>query len=118
MNQELTLTKKLHENYAVISTSGYINNTGGEIIAEECYKLIDDGISNIILDLKNTGVVNSIGISILIEIIEKLDEVEGKLVFINLQPSIEKTFTIMGLFQFCQKAENLTSAVELLNGAN
>ena len=54
--------------------------------------------------------VNSIGISFLIEIIEKLNDNGGKLVFINLDATIEKTFTIMGLFHFAEKADNLEEA--------
>ena len=44
--------------------------------------------------------VNSIGVSILIEIIEKLQEVDGKLGYYNLAPIVEKTFTIMGLTKY------------------
>ncbi len=110
MGAELTLTSEQKGSYAIISTTGYINNTGGDKIADECYRLIDEGIANFILNLEGSKVVNSIGISILIEIIEKLNEVEGQLVFSNLDPSIEKTFTIMGLFQFAGKADTVEAA--------
>jgi anti-anti-sigma regulatory factor len=45
--------------------------------------------------------------------IEKLNETNGKLVFTNLDPTIEKTFTIMGLFQFAEKANNVDEALKL-----
>lgn len=95
----------------VIETFGYLNNDGGEIIAKECYKHIESGIKTIILDLKETKVVNSMGISVLIEIIDNLNQVNGKLVFINLDAAIEKTFSIMGLFQFSLKANTLQEAL-------
>ena len=41
-----------------------------------------------IKDLENSKVVNSIGVSILIEIIEKLQEVDGKLGYYNLAPIV------------------------------
>ena len=44
--------------------------------------------------------VNSIGVSILIEIIEKLQDSDGKLGYYNLAPIVEKTFTIMGLTKY------------------
>ena len=56
--------------------------------------------------------VNSIGVSCLIEIVEKLIQVDGKLIFTNLNPSIEKTFDLMGLFEFAEKADTLDSALE------
>ncbi len=71
------------------------------------------GIKNYILNLEESKIVNSIGISFLIEMIEKLNETNGKLVFTNLDPTIEKTFTIMGLFQFAEKANNVDEALKL-----
>jgi anti-anti-sigma factor len=84
----------------VVFTEGYINNQGGEEIAKVAYELIDDGVKILLLNLQGTKIVNSIGISILIEIIEKMIEIEGKLAFCNLTPTIEKTFHIMGLAQY------------------
>jgi len=57
--------------------------------------------------MEGSKVVNSIGISFLIEIIEKLNEKGGILYFSNLDPSVEKTFTIMGLFQFAEKVSSV-----------
>jgi anti-anti-sigma factor len=85
---------------AVIYTDGYINNQGGEAIAELAYSLIDRGKTRLLLNLAGTKIVNSIGISILIEIIEKMLEIDGKLAFCQLTPTIEKTFNIMGLAQY------------------
>ena len=38
--------------------------------------------------------------SILIEIIEKLEDIGGKLGYYNLAPIVEKTFNIMGLSKY------------------
>lgn len=107
--EEFSLTSSIKNNHLVIQTNGYINVTGGEKIAEEAYKHIDDGITNLVLDLENSRVVNSVGISILLEIIEKLEEVEGKLYLMNLTPTIEKTFKIMGIFKYAEKIDSLES---------
>ena len=85
---------------AVIYTDGYINNQGGEEIARVAYELIDEGYTSLLLNLAKTKIVNSIGISILIEIIEKMVEIGGKLSFCDLTPTIEKTLHIMGLAQY------------------
>ena len=63
------------------------------------------------MNLEKSKVVNSIGISHLIEVIEKLNQDNGKLIFTNLDPTIEKTFTIMGLFQFAEKADTVEAAL-------
>ncbi len=110
MSTEFNLTSQLHDKTLVIKTEGYINNTGGEKIVNEFEKHSD--INKLILNLENSKVVNSIGISHLIEVIERLNQTSGKLVFTNLDPTIEKTFTIMGLFQFAEKADTVESALK------
>ena len=99
---------------AVIYTDGYINNQGGEEIARVAYELMGEGHKSLLLNLAGTKIVNSIGISILIEIIEKMLEAEGKLAFCNLTPTIDKTFHIMGLAQFTQIFADEESAVQAL----
>jgi anti-anti-sigma factor len=100
MTDSLNLTVDRRDGLAVIYTEGYINNQGGEEIARAAYKLIDEGFKVLLLNLAGTKIVNSIGISILIEIIEKMIEIEGKLGFCCLTPTIDKTFHIMGLAQY------------------
>ena len=97
---EFTLNKRIEGDLVIIETSGYLNNIGGEKISEECYKEIENGKKLFLLNLENSKVVNSIGVSILIEIIEKLQDVDGKLGYYNLAPIVEKTFNIMGLSKY------------------
>jgi len=100
MTESLNLTVDRRDGLAVIYTEGYINNQGGEEIARAAYKLLDEGFKFLLLNLAGTKIVNSIGISILIEIIEKMIEIDGKLGFCCLTPTIDKTFHIMGLAQY------------------
>jgi anti-anti-sigma factor len=85
---------------AVLSTDGYINNQGGEEIARQAYAQLESGAKSLVLNLEKTRIVNSIGISILIEVLEKVMDRKGKLVFCGLTPTIDKTFRIMGLAQY------------------
>lgn len=111
MGSDFKMATQLIDQTLVIKTDGYINHTGGEKIVEEFSKHLN--INRLILSLENSKVVNSIGISHLIEIIEKLNQVNGKLIFTNLDPTIEKTFSIMGLFQFAAKADSIEAAMEV-----
>ena len=97
---EFTLNKKTEGCIVIIETNGYLNNVGGEKISEECYKEIENGKKLFLLNLEKSKVVNSIGVSILIEIIEKLEDIDGKLGYYNLAPIVEKTFNIMGLSKY------------------
>src|SRR5690554_2111572 len=110
MSAEFNLISELYDKVLVLKTEGYINNTGGEKIAGEFSKY--SGIEKVILDLEKSKVINSIGISYLIEVIEKLSQINGKMVFTNLDPAIEKTFKIMGIFQFAEKAGSVDEALK------
>ena len=84
----------------LIAASGYINNEGGQAIADAASDLIGQGHTKLLIDLDGTRIINSIGVSILLEIMEKLLERNGSLAFCNLTPTISKTFEIMGLVQY------------------
>src|SRR5687767_3306876 len=85
---------------AILYTKGYINNVGGEEIANRAYELMDGGVRALLLNPRDTKIVNSIGISILIEIIEKMIDNGGRIGFCCLTPVIHKTFQIMGLANY------------------
>ena len=112
MSSEFNLKSEKIDDVLVLTTAGYINNVGGEKIAEEFEKHFSGGTVKIVINIAESNVVNSIGISYLIEIIEKLNDANGKLIFTNMEPAIEKTLTIMGLFNFAGKATTVEEATK------
>ena len=100
MTEELRVAVERRPSGAILYTKGYINNVGGEEIANRAYELMDDNVRTLLLNLKETKIVNSIGISILIEIIEKMIDRGGRIGFCCLTPVIHKTFQIMGLANY------------------
>ena len=97
---DFQVTVKEVDSVVVIATDGYLNNIGGEKISEVCDEHMDKGKIKFLINLEKSTVVNSIGVSILIEIIEKLQGVDGKLAYCNLASIVEKTFNIMGLTKY------------------
>ena len=84
----------------VVTTNGYLNNYGGEKVASVCLQKISEGKRKFLVNVENTPMVNSIGVSILIEVIEELQGTNGKIAFCNTAPIVEKTFNIMGLTKY------------------
>jgi len=113
MKTESVPNSQLVDDCLIIRTPEYVNKESGENIVEEFNKHFDQGIKRLVIDMVDSSVVNSIGISFLIEILEKLNDVDGKMVFCNLDPSIEKTLKIMGLFNFAATAETVETAVKV-----
>jgi len=115
MSDQFSLETEVHDETLVLKTSGYINRDAGEKIAEYAYEQIDNGVNNIIIDFEDTQIINSIGISILIEIIEKLETTGGKMYFTEMSSTIEKTLRIMGLFQYAEPAEDTSELLGQLS---
>lgn len=114
MNQEFNLTSEMRGNRLVIATSGYVNNVGGEAIANEFNRHFDHGVKEVVVNLAQSKVVNSIGMSFLLEILEKVQDAGGKLVFTNLDPAVDKMLTIMGIFNLAGKASTVDEAMKSL----
>lgn len=112
MSTDFNIISEIHNDILVMKTNGYINNIAGEIIMGEFSKNFGDRINKVVMDLEKSKVVNSIGISYLIDIIEKLNQSNSKLILTNLEPTIEKTFNTMGIFQFAEKADSVDSALK------
>lgn len=91
---------RTEQKHAVIETAGYLNDALGEQLAEKARGLIQDGYTQLVINLEKTTLINSIGISILIEIIEALDERDGKLNFCGLSATQERTFRMMALAKY------------------
>jgi stage II sporulation protein AA (anti-sigma F factor antagonist) len=115
MEHEFTLQAELRGDCLVMATSGYVNNKGGEAIAQEFSKHFEKGIKRVVINLAQSKVVNSIGMSFLIEIIERLEEAGGKLIFTNLDPGVDKMLSIMGLFNFAGKEKTVDDALKSLS---
>lgn len=110
MGSAFNLTSELKDKTLILKTEGYLNNIGGERIVKEISGQMNNDISKVIIDLAKTKVVNSIGISFLIEVIEQINHNNGKLFFANLDPTIEKTFKIMGIFEYAEKTDSTDAA--------
>ena len=102
MSESCKVSSERRGDVAILWTDGYINNQGGEEIAKEAYSRLEEGARALVLNLEKTRIVNSIGISILIEVLEKVMDRKGKLAFCGLTPTIDKTFRIMGLAQYAE----------------
>lgn len=88
------------EDVAIFQTSGYINNIGGEKIESRCADVIREGYRKFIVNFEDSPIINSIGISILIGLIDRVKRAEGAVFFSNLTGPNLEVFEFMGLTKF------------------
>ena len=115
MTESLNITVDRREGLAVIYTEGYINNQGGEEIAKAAYKLLDEGFKTLLPSTwrgRRSSTRSASRFSSRSS--KKMIEIDGKLGFCCLTPTIEKTFHIMGLAQYAPIFSDEAAAVSQL----
>ena len=115
MAERAEIQVRREEGIAVIKPPGYINKDGGEQVAAICDGLIGEGVIKLVLNLEQCTMVNSVGISYLIEVLEKVTELGGKLAFNSAVPTVGKTLQIMGLLQKASLHDTEADAVAAIS---
>ena len=62
-----------------------------------CQELLAGGVRSIVINFEETELINSIGISILLGVIEAVNESRGTLVLSNLSATNRELFEMLGL---------------------
>jgi anti-anti-sigma factor len=88
------------EENVVIRASSYLGGKTGEELEREFERSLGEGRRQFVIDFTDTEIINSIGISILIGIIERIMERKGSLSFSNLSQVNEEIFNMMGLLRY------------------
>ncbi len=81
----------------ILYADNYINEIEGEKLEDLCEVFIRKGIKKIIIDFTATDLINSIGVSILIGILEKIRDKNGVLLFSGLKKVNHDIFRLVGL---------------------
>jgi anti-anti-sigma factor len=115
MNADKIRTR-LTEGAAVIYPGPYLNQLRGERIETVCQELLDRDVRRIVVNFEETELINSIGISILLGVIETVNNARGGLVLSNLNESNRELFEMLGLGAHVEMAETEELALLSLAG--
>ncbi len=100
----------------VLYPQGYLNNLAGESLVRECNRFVENGIRKVVLNFGKTDFVNSIGVSLLLGIIERLRECGGTLCFSDLSGSHKDTFEMLGITKYILVFDREEVALKHLKG--
>ena len=102
---------------AVIYASDYLNKLTGEKIERECRKHLDCGCRALVIDFGDTTLVNSIGISILLGIIDIAEKNHAQLIFSDVNTQTVELFNMLGLTRHVVLARNEQEALSSIGYA-
>jgi anti-anti-sigma factor len=98
---------------AVIYASDYLNKLSGERIERECQRQLDNGCRVLVINFRDTELVNSIGVSILMGVIDAAEQSKARLVFCNVNSHTESLFEMLGLTKHVSLAKDEDEALSL-----
>lgn len=108
---------KLVEDAAVIYPGPYLNQLRGEDAENQCQEFLTSGVRRIVINFEETELINSIGISILLGVIESVNHVQGSLVLSNLNASNRELFEMLGLMSHVEMVDTEEIALLKVCGA-
>ena len=82
---------------AEIFAGDYLNKLSGERIEYECRRRLDDGYRKLVLNFSQTEIVNSIGISILLGVIDVANKHNAEIVFSDVNEHTVELFDLLGV---------------------
>ena len=82
---------------AVVFAGDYLNKLTGEQIERECRQRLTEGCSELVVNFSRTEIVNSIGVSILLGVIDSARGTGTKVIFSDVRQETAELFDMLGL---------------------
>ena len=102
---------------AIIYASDYLNKLSGERIERECKRQLESGRRALIINFRDTELVNSIGVSILVGVIDAAEQSTARLIFSDVNNHTAELFQMLGLMRHVSLASNEDEALSLVSEA-
>jgi ABC-type transporter Mla MlaB component len=90
-------TRLQQEDLPVLLLEGYLNQRGGETLRLQVQEILQGCPAALALDFSGTTLVNSIGVSFLLEIIEAARRGNTSLEFVHVPADIGDLFGLLGI---------------------
>lgn len=97
MNTTITIPAQTASDTATVFAGDYLNKLSGEIIERECRKKLEAGAKRLIVNFSETEIVNSIGVSILLGVIDAAQTAGAEIVFSDVKEDTVELFEMLGL---------------------
>jgi anti-anti-sigma factor len=98
----------------VIYASDYLNRLSGERIERECKRQLDSGCRALVIDFRETELVNSIGISILLGVIDVAEKNGAQVIFSDVNNQTVQLFEMLGLTRHVALAKDEQEALSTI----
>src|SRR5689334_7587433 len=88
------------DDVAVVYAGDYVNKLSGQRIERECLQRLECGCRALVIDFRDTELVNSIGVSILLGIIDLAEKNATPVIFADVNSQTGELFDMLGLTRY------------------
>ena len=99
---------------AVVYAGDYVNKMSGQRIERECLTQMECGCRALVISFRDTELVNSIGVSILLGVIDVAERRGARVAFSNVSVHTLKLFELLGLTRLVVLADSEEAALDTL----
>lgn len=99
----------------ILNADNYINDIEGDKLEETCKDFLRKGVRKFIIDFSATDIINSVGISILIGIIENVRDKKGAILFSGLKKVNHDIFNMVGITKHIPIFKTKEEALNLID---
>jgi anti-anti-sigma factor len=115
MSEALTgTTAPAQGEVAVVYAGDYVNKLSGHRIERECLTRMECGCRALVINFRETELVNSIGVSILLGVIDEAERRGARVAFSNVSLHTLKLFELLGLTRLVLLADSDEEALATL----
>ncbi len=82
---------------ATLSITGEVDVANSPELREALYALIDQGITNVSIDVAGMEFIDSSGLGVFVSALKRIRERSGDLILRSLQPATRRVFDVTGL---------------------
>jgi stage II sporulation protein AA (anti-sigma F factor antagonist) len=102
------------DDVAVVYAGDYVNKLSGQRIERECLQQLEHGCRALVINFRDTELVNSIGVSILLGVIDVAEHRGARIAFSNVSIHTVKLFELLGLTRLVIVAKSEEEALATL----
>src|SRR5215204_5474688 len=99
---------------AVVYAGDYVNKMSGQRIERECLTRMAGGCRALVINFRDTELVNSIGVSILLGVIDAAERLGTRVAFSNVSVHTRALFELLGLTRLVVLADSEEAALATL----
>ncbi|MBN8546017.1 MAG: STAS domain-containing protein [Ignavibacteria bacterium] len=112
----MDITKSTKSDVTILELKGRCEIQDFDLLSKHLTDIIELGEKRLILDFSSLHFINSAGLRAIIVAVQKMNNASGKVVFCNVNETVEKLFGITGYSSLLERYSSVEEALKGIKG--